>query len=223
MSPLAATSRHPHKTRWLNLTAIDHASVSRQPYPHLIAHGVLAPETAKAINRDFPDISKTGFLPLDVLKRHGAFDELLRDLESPELADVLSRKLDIELRDKPSMITIRKWSAMKDGRIHNDGEAKIVTALLYLNETWPENEDGGRFRVLTSDRSFDDTAAEVPPSYGTFVAFVRTENSWHGHKPFEGERRVVQTTWLRSWEDLERKKKRGRLSFLLKKFRRNEY
>jgi len=31
---------------------------------------------------------------------------------------------------------------------------------------------------------------EVPPSDGTLVAFKRSDNSWHGHKPFSGKRRV---------------------------------
>ena len=188
----------------------------------MMASGALLPEDATAIKRDFPDIKKNGYLPLSLLKRQGAFDALLKDLEGPELADILSDKLGLELRDKPRMITVRKWSAGNDGRIHNDGEAKIATSLLYLNEGWPEG-DAGRLRVLRSDKSFDDTAAEVPPVYGTFFAFARTENSWHGHKPFTGERRVIQITWLRSWEDYERKDKRGRFSQYLKRFVSSSY
>lgn len=207
----------------LRLEPLASAAALRDPYPHVIASGLLRKEDAPALARDFPAIEKPGFFPLSLLKRQGAFDALLRDLEGPELAAILTEKLGIELRDKPRMITIRKWSAAKDGRIHNDGEAKIATALLYLNEGWPEGEDGGRFRVLRSDKSFDDTASEVPPVYGTFVAFRRTGNSWHGHKPFAGERRVVQTTWLRSWEDLARKEKRGRMSHFLKRFFPSNY
>ena len=116
------------------------------------------------------------------------------------------------------MITIRKWSALKDGRIHNDGEAKICTALLYLNPSWGGSEQGGRLRVLRGETDFENMALEVSPTYGSFFAFARTDNSWHGHKPFAGERRVIQVTWLRSWEDFHRKHKRGKLSFSLKKF-----
>jgi len=202
-------------TTLLKLDAIAAAAPNRDPYPFILASGALSPADAAAIKRDFPDIKKNGYLPLSALKRSGAFDALLKDLEGPELAEILSEKLGLELRDKPRMITVRKWSAGNDGRIHNDGEAKIATSLLYLNDEWPEG-DGGRLRVLRSETSFDDSAAEVPPVYGTFFAFARTENSWHGHKPFTGERRVIQITWLRSWEDYERKEKRGRFSLLLK-------
>lgn len=206
----------------LNMDAIRSARPEREPYPFVLASGTLAPGIAPALNRDFPDIKKNGYLPLSLLKREGMFDALLRDLEGPEIADILSDKLGLELRDKPRMITVRKWSAGNDGRIHNDGEAKICTSLIYLNETWPEG-DAGRLRVLRSESSFDDTAAEVPPVFGSFFAFKRTDNSWHGHKPFTGERRVIQTTWLRSWDDFERKEKRGRFAFLLKRLLSSSY
>jgi hypothetical protein len=31
------------------------------------------------------------------------------------------------------------------------------------------------------------------PAGGMMLAFKRTENSFHGHKPFVGERRLVQS------------------------------
>lgn len=206
----------------LQFAAIEQAQPKYDPYPHLLASDALLRTDAEAIKRDFPDLKKNGYLPLSLLERKGAFATLLHDLEGPELAAILSDKLGLELRDKPRMITVRKWSAGNDGRIHNDSEAKIATSLLYLNETWPEG-DGGRLRVLRSETSFDDTAAEVPPVYGSFFAFARTENSWHGHKPYTGERRVIQITWLRSWEDYERKEKRGKFAFLLKKLLKPSY
>jgi SM-20-related protein len=58
--------------------------------------------------------------------------------------------------------------------------------------------------------------AEVAPDEGNIFAFVRSDHSWHGHTPFVGERQVVQVTWLRDASELERKKRRGRLAWLLK-------
>lgn len=201
----------------INLNQIKKGKFSADPYPHLVAKDILSKKLMKNLAKDFPGIDQQGFFPLEQLERKGSFDELMKEFESPEFSAVMTDKLGIELRDKPKMITIRKWSAFKDGRIHTDGEAKIATALLYLNEGWPQDEDGGRFRVLRSDKNFDDSAAEIPPIFGSFVAFVRKDHSWHGHKPFAGERRVVQITWLRSWEDMERKGKRGAQSLFLKR------
>src|SRR5579872_4071154 len=114
----------PHSMQFLQLNAITRAQASREPYPHVIASGVLLPKDADALKRDFPNIKKAGYLPLSVMERKGAFDALLSDLESREYAGVVGDKLGLDLRGKPCIITVRKWSAIKDGRIHNDGEAK---------------------------------------------------------------------------------------------------
>jgi hypothetical protein len=47
--------------------------------------------------------------------------------------------------------------------------------------------------------------------------FKRADNSFHGHLPFEGERRVIQVAWLTSEEETLRKTQRGKVSRLFKK------
>ena len=41
-----------------------------------------------------------------------------------------------------------------------------------------------------------DVAAEVPPVSGTVLIFRRSDRSFHGHKPYAGERKVVQMNWV---------------------------
>jgi len=200
----------------MDLEKIATGTVFTDPFPFIVAHGVVSRDLIPAFRRDFPEIRRPGFLPLDSMERRGVFDRLIAQLEGPALAAILGERLKVDLNDKPKITTVRKWSEREAGRIHVDGPSKIVTSLVYLNETWPENEDGGRFRVLRSNDSFEDCAAEVLPMFGTFVAFVRSDQSWHGHKPFVGERRVVQTAWLKSEADLARKQKRGHLALALK-------
>lgn len=192
------------------------SQVSQVPYPHLAVGDVLYDGAKAPLRDDFPDVARPGFFPLSEMKVEGAFKALIRDLTSDEFASVLSRKLDMELRDKPRLITVRKWSAAGDGRIHNDSESKIASALIYLNDDWPASGQGC-FRVLKNDASFDDCVRELPPVTGAMIAFKRTPNSWHGHLPFVGERRVVQMAYLRSQADLERKTRRGRWSLFMKK------
>jgi len=200
----------------IDLDRIRAAQVVHEPYTYIVARGVVSPKLIPQLRVDFPQLSQHGFLPIESMPRTGIFDQLIREVEGPGIAEVLTEKLGVDLRDKPRIVTVRQWSEAAAGRIHVDGESKIATSLIYLNETWPDEEDGGRFRVLFSDRSFDDCAAEVVPAFGTFVAFVRTDQSWHGHRPFVGERRVIQTAWLRSQADLDRKKNRGNMQLLLK-------
>lgn len=206
----------------INFDALKAGKVYSKPYKHMVAERVLHKNFQVPLDFDFPQIKKHGFFPLDaVLKSEqssDSFNLLIEQLEGPEIAEILSEKLEIDITDKPRIITVRKWSAATDGRIHNDGESKIVTALIYPMHSWPVHEKGGRFAILSSKNSFDDTEKEVWPEFGNFVAFVRSDNSWHGHKPYVGERRVIQVTWLRSQEDAERKRKRGLLSHFWKKF-----
>src|SRR4051812_12839288 len=90
----------------LNLRAIAAAPASKDPYPHLLAAHTLPSQAAPALSRDFPDIRKTGFLPLSLLARKGSFAALIEDLEGLELSEILSDKLGLNLRDKPRMITV---------------------------------------------------------------------------------------------------------------------
>jgi hypothetical protein len=200
----------------LNMDEIASTPPRIRPFPYLVAHDIVAHEAMSDLRQDFPEIKRHGFFPLSTMTRTGAFHRLLTELEAPEFSQVIGEKLGIDLSDKPRLITVRRWSKAKDGYIHNDSLSKIVTALLYLNETWPHGE-GGCFRILRNDHDFDAVVESVTPLYGTLVAFRRSENSWHGHKPVAGERRVIQVTWLRSQADLERKTNRGRRAFFLKK------
>lgn len=199
----------------LNFDALRAAQVFREPYSFLHAQNVLTDAQASDIRADYPGIATPGYHPLEKLDRHGAFDRLARDLESAELARALGELFGVDLSDKPRMITVRRLSQKSDGPIHNDSKRKILTMLTYLNETW-DGTGAGCIRVLKSKKSFDDYVFEAPPLAGHVFAFLRSEESWHGHLPFEGERYVVQTTFLTSADALEKKRKSGALHLRLK-------
>lgn len=98
--------------------------------------------------------------------------------------------------------------------IHTDTKDKVVTCLLYLNEMW--DQSGGRLRLLRTGDNLENYAAEVPPNGGAFAAFKVGENSWHGHKPYVGERRYVMFNWVRSEAALGRQLGRHSLSAKIK-------
>jgi len=195
-----------------NITLLQH-----DPFPFIVARNFLPDALRGRIAADFPAYTRPGFFPMDDKECGPTVRAIVRNLENPAFADRLGDLLGVKnLGALPSIVTIRKWSKATDGRIHNDGKVKVVTALLYLNETWPDTSDGC-FRALTDEQSFDHLAApEVKPLYGYFAAFRRTDTSWHGHLPFTGERRVIQIAWLTSLEEKLRKEKRGRFTRLLK-------
>jgi len=201
----------------LNVPQLRAARAEHVPYNYMVASDVLMPAAIDRLRADFPDIREPGFFPEADIGTKGSFAALLDELRRPEVSEIVSGKLDIDLVDKPKMITIRRLSAAKDGRIHTDSESKIATLLVYLNDGW-QAQGGGRLRVLRDGADFDNMAEEIDPCAGSLFAFRRADNSWHGHLPFIGERRVVQMTWLRSQADIDRKENRGKLSHLLKKF-----
>jgi hypothetical protein len=202
----------------INIDGLKSARTGRDPYNFLVGDNFIQPTAVDPLKADYPDLKEPGFFTeTDISERvHGAFAKLLQDLKNPEVSKIVSEKLDIDLVDKPKMITIRKISAAKDGRIHTDGEAKIATMLTYLNDKW-DGTAAGCLRVLRNEKSFEDYVEQISPLTGTVFAFRRSDGSWHGHTPFVGERRVVQMTWLRSEADVARKEKRGALSHNLKK------
>jgi SM-20-related protein len=57
----------------------------------------------------------------------------------------------------------------------------------------------------------------VPPDWGTLLAFRRADNSYHGHTPFEGERRSIQINWVVSRDVVDRELARHRMSARLKR------
>jgi Rps23 Pro-64 3,4-dihydroxylase Tpa1-like proline 4-hydroxylase len=113
------------------------------------------------------------------------------------------------------MVTLRGRCQEKDGRIHTDSEAKLVTALLYFNDGW--EAQGGRLRLLRSATDLTDIIAEVPPDLGTLVAFKRSDKSFHGHEPYVGVRRYVMINWMTSGLAAQRELMRHKISAHTKK------
>jgi SM-20-related protein len=199
----------------LDADAIRESQYAADPYPHFLGSNFLRPETIDDLRRDYPPITKSGYLTVDDIVLAGSFKRLIEELESPELTDVLSQRFGLDLHPFPRLTTVRKVSQGNDGRIHTDGPSKVMTMLVYMNDAWDEAEDG-RLRVLYDGQHFEPYACEVPPVMGTVFGFLRSDNSWHGHKPFTGERRVVQTAWIRDADELKRKQSRNTLAKALK-------
>ncbi|HET7335670.1 MAG TPA: 2OG-Fe(II) oxygenase [Rhizomicrobium sp.] len=204
----------------LNIAAIRACKARHEPYTYFMGDGVIAPQAFSDLGASFPKITATGFHPAEDMEFHGAFAQLIGEIQGPEFVSAVSDALGVDLTPYPQLITIRRVSAAHEGRIHSDSESKIATCLIYMNEGWLPPE--GRFRVLRNNKSFDDYVVEASPEMGSIVAFRRADNSWHGHTPFVGERRVVQIAWVRSQADIDRKKKRHRLSGFFKNLFKGE-
>lgn len=198
----------------LRLDVLEAAALNDDPFPHVAAADVLDAGRRADLERNFPAIDVAGFYPVEEVAQGDAFRELTDAVTAPRFSEILGAKFEKPLASRPRLVTVRKWSAPKDGRAHTDGPDKIVTALIYLNPGW--TADGGRFRLLHGPDMNAASGPEIPPLFGNFVAFERSERSWHGHPPFAGERRVLQVAWLMGEEALARKRRRHGRSFRLK-------
>jgi hypothetical protein len=178
----------------LDLEAFRAAPLVRDPFEYVVLPGFVTPEVRAAINRDFPQIDSPGSFPAEGLTYGPAFQLLLEALTGPEVRAAFEDKFRIDLKDRPTMLTVRGRCGTRDGHIHTDAVTKIITVLLYLNPSWEDS--GGRLRLLRSASDIEDVLVEVPPMEGTLVAFKRGDNSFHGHKPFVGSRRVIQLNWV---------------------------
>ena len=148
----------------LYLDALRNAAVTTDPFTFTVVPGFVQPEQAAAIRKDFPDIAYPGLLPVEATRHGPRFAALIRELQSREVAAAFSDKFGIDLVGRATMITVRGRCAGRDGRIHTDSECKVVTALLYFNDTW--EAAGGRLRLLRGPDDLKDMIAEVPPEVG---------------------------------------------------------
>jgi SM-20-related protein len=181
---------------FLDLDALKATPLTKEPFQYLVVPGFVRPEGCEAINRDYPKIAETGSFPTTQLTYGERFHEFVDQLGSDEFREAFEDKFDLDLRGRPHTVTVRGRCSPKDGQIHTDSKSKIITILIYMNPEWEAS--GGRLRLLRTGDNLEDVIMEVPPAAGTLLAFKRSDNSWHGHKSFSGERRVIQFNWVTS-------------------------
>jgi SM-20-related protein len=180
----------------LDLAAFRAAPLIHEPFDYLILPGFVRPEALAGLEQDYPDVPGPGSFPIKQVAGGPGFWTIIDALLGKEFRDACAEKFGLDLSRRPTTVTVRGRCSPKDGRIHTDSKSKLITILVYPNAGW--EAQGGRLRLLRSPTDMEDVIAEVPPTAGTLVAFRRSDNSYHGHLPFDGPRRVLQLNWLKS-------------------------
>lgn len=191
--------------------------VHTEPFAFLVARDQLPEAMAAELARDFPRYAGAGFFPYDASDCGPSINHLIGTLLAPAFANAIGARLGVpDLAKYPTLITLCRALNSRHGTVHTDSKSKVITALLYFAPKWDAGS-AGSLRLLNKIDDIDSLVVpEVPPLYGNLVAFRRSENSFHGHLPFEGERPVIQVAWLTSEEEKLRKTRRGRLSRFVK-------
>jgi SM-20-related protein len=201
----------------LNFAALRDAQLKSDPFDYVVVPDFIDPAMISPINDNFPNISQPGSFPVSSVPGGAMFRQLAAALQGADMTEAVSEKFGIDLTERPTMLTVRGQCRKKDGQIHCDSDGKILTALLYLNGEW--QGDAGQLRLLRSPDDIEDYAAAVPPKAGTLLIFRCTDNAWHGHKPYEGQRRSLQLNWVVGRRYLWKENIRHSLSAMVKKMR----
>jgi hypothetical protein len=201
----------------LDLERFRNTPLTPEPFEFLIVPEFVKATARAEVGKDYPEVERPGSFPLREVTYGPAFAKLIEEMRSDEFRKAFEEKFNVDLTNRPDMITVRGRCSEKDGKIHTDSETKIITILIYMNPAWESS--GGRLRLLRSGTNLDDVIQEVPPIEGTLLAFRRSNNSWHGHKPFSGPRRAIQFNWVTSDAVARREQNRHRFSAWVKKLR----
>jgi len=195
--------------------------VATDPFPHVVVPGFVPPASLDAVLADLPSLGKRGSFPVDAVRLGPAAAALMAAMEGPELRASIERLFGLDLHDSPTMVTLRGWTSDRDGRIHCDSLAKRVTVLLYLNrqtDAWTRQE--GCLRLLRGPNDLEDFAVEVPPVNGMLLVFPNGPTTWHGHRPFIGQRYGVQLNYMTTDDKARSEMRRHRISAFVKRLTR---
>jgi hypothetical protein len=203
----------------LDFAAFARAPVATDPFPHLVVPNFVPPAALAEVIAALPDIAGGGSYPPSALGLRGAAAALVRELEGPALREAVAERFGLDLDGSRTMLTLRGRTREKDGRIHTDSTAKLVTILLYLNPASAEwSRQDGCLRLLRGPDDLEDYAVEVPPVDGTLLVFPNGPTTFHGHKTFVGRRYAIQLNYMADGAKARHELRRHRLSALVKRF-----
>jgi len=194
----------------IDLTQIHRQALSAQPYAWALIGDLFTTSDAAALAASFPrDHFKTvrgydgekgyeyearalihlGAGSLSHAKSLSpAWRRLAEDLLSPAYRAAMTQLTGIDLTTLPVEVNIFHYGPGAWLGPHLDLKDKIVTHILYFNQTWDETE-GGCLSILKS-ADLADAAAVIAPVVGNSAVLVRSDRSWNGvSRVVEGCRR----------------------------------
>src|SRR5437016_13908032 len=118
----------------LDLERFRTTPLTREPFEFLIVPEFVKTEARAAIDKDYPEVARAGSFPLREVTYGPAFAKLIEEMRSEEFRKAFEAKFDVDLTNRPDMITVRGRCSEKDGKIHTDSETKIITILVYRSE-----------------------------------------------------------------------------------------
>lgn len=200
---------------FINHDALGQAELKKDPFPYVVVPQFIKQELLLEVVKNFPAIENRGSIPADSIHGSPIFKQFVEEMQGEKLRQTIAAKFDLDLSEKPTMLTLRGYTTKRDGYIHTDSKSKLITVLVYMNEAW--NDEGGKLRLLKNKHSLDNYVEEISPLAGHCVMFKVTPNCWHGHKIFVGKRLSLQLNYLAGDAALTKHLTHHRLTAWLKK------
>ena len=187
----------------MNLNRISEQNLEADPYRWAVIDGLFSTDDAAALAATFPrdhfkrladyagekdfeyearaltgmgeeSISRPGELSV-------AWRALANDFLSPAYRAAMSSLTGFDLSTAPLEVNVFHYPPGGSLGAHPDLSDKILTHVLYFNESW-NDDDGGCLTILRSSDP-KDIVRTVSPVVGNSVVLVRSDNSWHAVSP----------------------------------------
>lgn len=183
----------------IDLNRISASHLETEPYRWAAIDQLFSPQDAAALAAAFPqdhfkrlatyDGQKEFEYEVRCLIRMGeasmsrarrlsaAWRALANDFLSPDYRAAMSSLTGFDLSNAPLEVNVFHYPPGGSHGAHPDHRDKIVTHILYFNESW-NDDDGGCLTILRSSDPRD-IAKTVSPLVGSSAVVVRSDHSWH--------------------------------------------
>src|SRR5439155_23736584 len=117
----------------LDLERFRTTPLTREPFEFLIVPEFVKAEARAAIDKDYPEVARAGSFPLREVTYGPALAKLIAATRSEEFRTAFEAKFDVDLTNRPDMITACGRCSEKDGKIHTDSDTRFSTILFNMN------------------------------------------------------------------------------------------
>ena len=105
----------------VDLERFRNTPLTREPFEFLIVPEFVKAEARTSIEKDYPEVARPGSFPLREVTYGPAFAKLIEEMRSDEFREAFEKKFNVDLINRPDMITVRGRCSEKDGKILKPG------------------------------------------------------------------------------------------------------
>src|SRR5437867_7446562 len=102
----------------LDLEKFRNTPLTSEPFDFLIVPEFVKSDVRAAIDKDYPEVSRPGSFPLGEVGYGPAFAKLVEEMRSDEFRQAFEEKFNVNLANRPDMITVRGRCSEKRSEEH---------------------------------------------------------------------------------------------------------